>query len=71
LALVLGEFHVLIETADLVYLDAVLRRLGQRPTWKRCNHALARSVNDAIFASRRDFPDLASQDRRGAYWAAV
>jgi hypothetical protein len=55
---VLGEFHFLIETADLAQLDAAFRAVSVRAgDAEELHQALNSKVKDAIFALYRDFPD--------------
>jgi hypothetical protein len=54
----LGEFHIMIETADLAQLDRAFDRAASRREPIESLHAGVNSlVENAVFALYRDFPD--------------
>lgn len=60
----LGEFHIVIETADLAQLDSAFRAVSARGEPIEGRHFGVNSlVRNARFALYRDFPD--PQRRRG------
>lgn len=56
----LGEFHVVIEIADLAQLDDAFREVATRSgPIEALHHAVNRSARNLSFALYRDFPDAA------------
>lgn len=54
----LGEFHVVIEVADLAQLDRAFREVATRSgPIETLHQAVQRSVRNLTFALYRDFPD--------------
>jgi len=54
----LGEFHIVIEIADLAQLDSAFRDVSERSGPVDVLHgAVQRSVRNVRFALYRDFPD--------------
>jgi len=55
----LGEFHIMIEIADLAQLDSAFRDVSARSGRIDLLHgAVQRSVRNVRFALYRDFPDV-------------
>ena len=62
----LGEFHVTIETTDLVQLEAAFQRAASRDSDVEPLHAAVyASVKNTQFALYRDFPDRVRTDKAG------
>ncbi len=53
-----GEFHIVIEVADLAQLDAAFKTVSARSgPIEQLHHAVNRMACDVQFALYRDFPD--------------
>jgi hypothetical protein len=55
----LGEFHIIIETANLAQLEQAFQRVSARAEpVESVHHGLNSLVQNAVFALYRDFPDV-------------